>query len=307
MKLSLLSWLFATMALAHPGTGLVINERGQVFFAGLNDRPRYWILTISNEGKVVPFVEDQRLSAVHHLAIDQDGNLFAASDTDGVVWKIAPDKSIRQLGIQVGRWGDPFARDSRGNFFTVSDASASQITKIDPQGKVTPLADSDAGYADGKGEQAKFGPLHSCSMYCGPDGSLYLTERSRIRKVAPDGTVSTLAGGRERGFVDGQGNQARFNGLAGVAVDAQGRVYVADESNQRIREISPDGSVVTLAGSGRKGAADGPALQAEFERPFGVAVGPTGDVWVSEYPQAKGYRIRKISADGKVTTLGSGP
>ena len=84
-------------------------------------------------------------------------------------------------------------------------------------------------------------------------------------------------------------------------------VFVADTENQRIRKITPEGIVSTLSGSGNRGAADGAAREAMFDNPFGVAVGPDGDVFVTEYPQHRSYRIRKISPDGLVKTLGTGP
>ena len=102
--------------------------------------------------------------------------------------------------------------------------------------------------------------------------------------------VTTLAGS-STGYADGAGSAAQFNGPLDVAVDAQGNLYVADSANHRIREITPGGTVTTLAGSGTPGNADGPATEARFRAPEGVAVDSAGNVYVAD---TGNHRIRKI-------------
>src|SRR5690606_13331021 len=120
----------------------------------------------------------------------------------------------------------------------------------------------------------------------------------RIRKITTDGTVSTLAGGTA-GFADGPGNEAKFNQPIDVAVDREGNVYVADNMNHRIRKITPDGEVTTLAGS-TAGYADGSGATAQFQSPSGLEVDDSGTLYVAD---RNNHRIRQISADGTVTTL----
>jgi IPT/TIG domain. len=119
--------------------------------------------------------------------------------------------------------------------------------------------------------------------------------------------VSTLAGSGSAGYQDGKGEAASFN-FDGVrsqlSVDDNLNVYVPDGGNQRIRKIAPDGTVTTLAGSGVKGFADGPAAAAQFNNPCGTMVDANGNVYVSE---RNGNRIRKITPDGLVSTHVSGP
>lgn len=137
----------------------------------------------------------------------------------------------------------------------------------------------------------------------GPDGRIVIADTGNhaIRVLAARlGGVSTLAGNGDRGFVDGTGGDARFNGPYGVAVGANGTVYVADRYNHAIRQITPDGVVTTLAGSGDEGDADGTGTAARFSYPDGVAVGPNGDIYVAELG---GHRIRQITPAGAVTTL----
>ena len=138
-----------------------------------------------------------------------------------------------------------------------------------------------------------------------PDGTIYVSdagESNRIRKIAADASVTTVAGANE-GFADGPGGQAAFNTPSGLALDSEGNIYVADTSNNRIRKINPQGIVSTLAGDGNAGYADGPATQARFDGPVGVAVDENGNVYVAD---SYNDRIRKISFDGQVSTV-AGP
>ncbi|NIP85045.1 MAG: ABC transporter substrate-binding protein, partial [Planctomycetales bacterium] len=132
----------------------------------------------------------------------------------------------------------------------------------------------------------------------------------RIRVIRPDGTVSTLAGDGEAGYRDGPAAQAQFDRPMDVAMDAAGVVYVADAGNNRVRAISPDGVVSTLAGNGERGYQDGPPDQAQFNGPEYLAVDVDGDIYVSDGGTFQGrgnHVIRRITPDGTVTTLaGSG-
>jgi len=134
------------------------------------------------------------------------------------------------------------------------------------------------------------------------NGNVYVadTDNSRIRKITPMGVVSTLAGNSTRGFVDGAGSAAKFDVPVGVAVDANGNVFVVDRNNHSIRKISPAGMVSTLAGNGTYGFSDGIGSAAKFYFPKGVAVDAYGNVFVADHDNS---RIRKITTIGMVSTL----
>jgi sugar lactone lactonase YvrE len=137
------------------------------------------------------------------------------------------------------------------------------------------------------------------------DGTIYVAdagESNRIRKISPDGIVTTLAGGSE-GFADGAGASASFNTPSALALGPDGNLYVADTGNNRIRKITPDGTVSTVAGSGTAGYVDGPAATAQFNGPIGLAVSRDGDIYVADtYNDV----IRMITIAGEVTTIAGG-
>jgi sugar lactone lactonase YvrE len=143
---------------------------------------------------------------------------------------------------------------------------------------------------------AKFGAPYAIAL--GSD-ALYVADRENhsIRMVQ-NGRVSTIAGTGISGFADGPAAQAQFHNPRGVAVSSNGTVYVSDHGNHRIRMIM-DGQVSTLAGKGTSGFADGPAAQAQFNCPFGVALGNDGTIYVAD---SGNKRIRMIRG-GQVSTL----
>lgn len=173
-----------------------------------------------------------------------------------------------------------------------------------PNGQTVTFAGSGtAGSADGNGVLASFS--NPMGMAVDAAGNVYVTDRTNnlIRKITPSGTVSTLAGSGTSGYVDGQGTAAKFNSPTSIAVDAAGNFYVADEGNQRIRKITPGGYVSTYAGNGTQGYTDGAAASAKFNNPYGVAVDPSGNVFVADLGN---YAVRKITPSGVVSTFATG-
>jgi len=200
------------------------------------------------------------------------------------------------------RFDDPFgvALDSQGKVFVADAGNSNRIRTIAPDGSVATFAGSKEGFVDGKGTAAAF---HTPSALAfDHEGNLYVADTGNhaIRKIAKDGTVTTLAGNGTRGELDGIGRAARFNGPVGLAVDDAGIVYVADTYNDRIRRIGRDGNVTTIAGSGKPGLADGLAAAASFDTPSALAVTTNGTLYVAD---TGNNAIRRIATDGSVTTI----
>ncbi|MFE5832735.1 RICIN domain-containing protein [Streptomyces sp. NPDC056488] len=137
-------------------------------------------------------------------------------------------------------------------------------------------------------------------------GTLYFSDHGnhRIRKVTADGTISTIAGTGTAGYKGDNvpATSAQLNWPRDVAVDGEGTVYIADSSNHRIRKVTADGTISTVAGTGRAGFGGdgGLATSAQLNNPFGLAVDGTGVLYVAEY---NGHRVRRITADGKISTI----
>jgi sugar lactone lactonase YvrE len=109
------------------------------------------------------------------------------------------------------------------------------------------------------------------------------TNNNRIRKITPDGVVTTLAGTGGSGSTNGVASTATFNNPQGVAVDGSNNIYVADTGNNLIRKVTAAGLVITLAGSGSGSVLDGPGLLAKFNQPIGIAVDSSGKIYVADF------------------------
>lgn len=287
--LSTLAW---GEALAHPGSGLVVDRAGRIYFV-LTFESR--IMRINTDGNLTTFVRDPRLRLPHHLVIDAHDNLYTVSDHDGRVWRISPDGTMteffssvelwRDRTALVGNWGDPFTIDAEGNLYCLAYrrwGPRSQILRISANGAVAVLAGSDTGYVDGRSEEAKFRGLHFSSMAWGPEGRLYVTDGTHIRIVAPNGMVSTLE--------IAEGTAPEW--ATGLTVGADGNVYVADYRGRRALKIAPGGKATTLADAG------------SLFNPVGVALGREGEIYVMD-TSPFGTRVSSIGSDGKVTRLAS--
>lgn len=248
------------------------------------------------------------------VARDAAGNTYVADEQNNLIRKITSGGNVTTLAGSVAGHADgkgdkakfngprALVTDSIGNLFVAE--SAGYVRKITPDGTVTTLAGNGTqGHKDGT--EAIFGEPNGIAI--DSKRNLYVTEAAGyVRKIAPSGEVTTLAGDGTAGYADGSGNAAKFNAPMGIGINpGHDEIYVADARNNRIRVISiATGVVKTFAGDGPAGSADGEGIAARFNHPEGITVDVSGRVFVSD---TRNQRIRVISAKGYVNTIaGSG-
>ncbi len=247
------------------------------------------------------------------VAVDHTGIIYIADYSNHRIRRMTPDGTVTTLagsGV-VGSADGPattaqfyfplsLAVDNIGNVY-VADTSNNRIRKINSLGVVTTIGGgATAGFADGPAATSLFNAPRGVAVDA--TGNVYVgdTFNDRVRKITPGGTVSTIAGVATPGFLDGPVATARFNLPSGVAVDADGNVYVGDSANNRIRKITPAGNVSTLAGGAAAAFADGPGATARFNNPTGLAIDDFGNIYVAD---TTNRRIRKVTPAGVVSTL----
>jgi sugar lactone lactonase YvrE len=253
------------------------------------------------------------------LAADGTGNVYVADTFNSVIRKIDPASVVTTLAgapLQPGSVNDAnplnarfdyprgIAIDGSGNLY-VADTGNNVIRKITFGGGVTTLAGTPGvlGSADGTGAAAAFN--FPSGIAVDGSGNVYVadTNNNTVRKINPGGGVTTLAGtAGVVGWSDATTSSASFNHPRGLAVDLGGNVFVADYTNNTIRRITPAGVVTTVAGThGAHGLPyDGQGAAARFNEPSGVAVDPTGVLYVAD---TYDFTVRRISPTGLVTTL----
>ena len=231
---------------------------------------------------------------------DRAGNLFVADVTDAAIRKITPDFVVTTFAgtagtrggadgtLNVGTLYNPraLAIDPDDDTIYVADSGNSTIRKITAAGAMTTVAGTagSSGTADGVGTAAQFSTPSGIAV--GPGKVLYVVDQgsNTIRKIATDGTVTTIAGSiLNRGSRDGTGTDAWFSSPAGIAADTDGNLFVADTGSNLIRKIDTSYKVTTVAGVADKvGGADGTGSAVLFNSPVGIAVGPLNALYVCD-------------------------
>jgi hypothetical protein len=289
-------------ARAHPGTGIVVDGQGRVYFTDLK---RIW--RWEPGGRVTAVVEGKHS---HAIRLDASGNLegedltydSAAGRWWTSAWRLDPGGAVRDTAPPAE--GFPFlftpavALEGARYYARVDNnrRDVSEIHRRAPDGRTQVLAGGDYGFRDGLGREARFGPIGAIAV--GPGGVLYVTDDVSVRRVTPEGRVTTLArGGRllKSTFLArllGLGERSGY--LMGIAVDPGGNAFVANYGGRRVVRVSSTGEIRSLI------------EQSGPWSPTGVALSG-GDVYVLEAGTVPGngdsVRVRRLRSGETVTTL----
>jgi hypothetical protein len=274
--------LLSVPAAAHPGVGIAMDSRGNVYYTDLKQ-----VWKISPDGKktvAVPRVH------THELYFDANENLFgehlwyegdATKKWGHRVWRLSPDGKLADvIQARVGFRDDyqdfSFVRDRAGNMYWATRTKPAVIRKRAPDGTVTDFS-LDTTFQDVRWMAASL------------DGFVYLIDGADLRQVAPDGTVTTRARGLKERAVT-QVTVGESHVLMGVWDDSRKNVYVAVYGARMVKKIAPDGSVSVAA-------------RTPFPwSPTGGMVAPNGDLWLLECSPTNAVQVRRIAPDGRMQT-----
>jgi len=293
--------------------------------------PKFTISTVAGNG-TSGFAGDggpatsASLSFPAGLTFDSSGNMYIADSFNSRVRKVAVDGTMTTIAGtgSFGNSGDgdaatkavlnrPYsvAVDKSGNIY-IADVYNNVVRKVAASGgNISTFAGNGQQSFGGDGSAATGAALNTpTALIFDTAGNLYIADtfNHRIRKIGTDGIISTVAGTGISTFSGdgGPATSAALNSPEGLATDGAGNLYVADTANHRVRKISPDGTITTVAGNGNGGAQGdgGPALQASLYYPKGLAVDSSGNLYISDWLNS---RVRVVTPDGKIfTAAGNG-
>jgi uncharacterized protein (TIGR03437 family) len=258
------------------------------------------------------------------VAVDGSGNLFIADFLNNRVRKVTAAGTISTVAGNGSNGfsgdGGPAASaelaapcgvalDGAGNLF-IADYGNSRIRKVTPAGIISTVAGNGTAAYRGDGGPATSAELgRPQGVVVDGAGNLYIadTANSRIRKVTAGGTISTVAGDGDGSFGGNSGDggpatSAQLNTPSGIALDSSGNLFIAEWGNNRIRKVTPAGTISTVAGTGTAGSSGngGQATSAQLSSPWGVAVDSSGNLFITDNGNA---RIQLVTPGGTISTV----
>lgn len=306
------------------------TSKGPVFTYEIpgNDPTEYDYITSTYAGSGIAgntlgSLLEAQFTTLEGVALDEStGDLILADRGNQIIKRIRKNGTVVEFVAGVkgagtvngpvaeAKFNNPYktAVDKFGNIYTV-DNSGARIRKIDIiAGMVSTFAGPTGatvttGFLDGISTAARFNvPIDAV---VDNDGNVYVADanNSAIRKIKPDGIVTTLvgAGPSQNALVDGVWPNVRLNRPSGICIDRDGMLLVADRYNNAIRKIDPHtGKTTTIAGTGTAGFKDDEALKATFNHPFGIHADKHNNIYVTELNNSA---VRMITPDGRVITI----
>ncbi|MBC3933115.1 NHL domain-containing protein [Undibacterium curvum] len=268
---------------------------------------------------------EARFSYLYGLALDATGNIFMSDSYFNAIYKLDKNGNVQVVagGNVVGAFADGMGGSAKFNqpkglyvnaegSVLVADSSNNLIRKVDANQKVTTLAGVPTLQGNENGSTTVASFTFPSSVIQDKSGSIYVGQQDAIRKIGPDGQVSIVAGGHQYYdysgkkpvlvYPDGKALNAGLGRVYGMTTDSKANLVFADCASNRIRKLSTNGDVTTIAGSpsGERGKVDGNGTNARFFCPRAVVADELDNLYVMDN---RGEVIRKITPQGDVTTL----
>lgn len=293
-------FLFCTSLRANSIASIVVDQSGSIYFS---DYIRNRIWKLETGGKPTIWIRGKH---THHLVLDQTDTLYGEDVPPGgstrALWQMTPEGTLtevlhaRRKGRALDYEGTVFTIDGLGNLDYLRDC---QIVRLAADGRVTPWAGRRCTGAVWKSDTLRYGHLHG-SLAWGPDSVLYFSDARTVRRVSPDGQITTLDGHPVTLFANPQPGEHRFGRVMGLAVDSEGSLFVAERRTRSVERIGRDGHmhrVVRLSAfwspTGLGMAGRDLYLVTELRVPIpGFLAGLIGNP-----------TIRRLSQDGQITTI----
>jgi sugar lactone lactonase YvrE len=284
----------ASAARLYGPQAAALASDGSLYFADTNNNRVRWVApdgaisTVAGTGEP-GYAGDGGLAAAATLrgpagiAIDAGGNIFVSDTGNLCVRRIAPDGRITTVAANLSS-PRGLAVDTGGNLY-VAEGTGNRVRRLAPGGMLSTFAGSgQAGYAGDGGPAASASLRSPVAVATDAAGNVYVSDTGnyRIRRVAPDGTISTFAG---NGIAESDSIYALNRSMGdvyGLAVDAAGNLWFADTTRSLAGCVLPDGTVAIVAGGAGSGFSGdtGAAWNAQLNAPYGLAAGPNGKVYM---------------------------
>ncbi len=307
----------ASQALLNSPNGMAIDASGNLYVA---DAGNEVIRRVTKAGTISTVAGNRQFSfsgdggpatsaALNFpgsVALDATGNLAIGDDNNDRIRKVGvaqvpkittfAGNGIRSYGGDGGPANlaplnliySGVAFDTAGNLY-ISDFNNGRLRKVTPQGIINSV---------------DTGGVYPTAVAVDRFSNLYVSDSSTVQKITPGGIRTTIAGNGTPGYCGdgGAATSACLNQPSGLAVDAEGSVYIADQFNNRVRKVDPAGIITTVAGRGNEGFTGdgGPATAATVTLPIGIAVDASGNLYIADYNFG---HVREVSTDGVITTI----